>query len=607
MALHAFNAFVTAGLAGATAFLCTAFITPLVRIVAIRGGWVAKPAEDRWGHRTTARLGGIAMFLGFVVAALCWIPLEPPVLTMGAAAVLVVGLGLVDDLHRLRPYTKLVGQLLIGCLVVCGGIRIEWISWPWLSIPISIAWFVFVMNAFNLLDNMDGLAAGVGAIAAVFCAIHAAFTQQWFVVSLDLVLCGVCLGFLLSNFPPAKIYMGDAGSHFLGLSLAMLALLGNWRHSTQLLSVLSVPVLVLAVPIFDTCFVTIQRVLSGQHPFTGGRDHVSHRLAVLGLSVRQTVIVLYAVSVCLGMLSIVSTNLKPLPALAIWLSVLTVLVLFGRYLAQVNVYRLEETPAHPPARKSARPETFIDTMLLHKRRLVEIVVDFSLISSVYVFAHLLRFEGVLGGDLQRLIMQSLPVILVIKLTVFAGVGLYRGVWRYVGLTDLITVLKASTLGSVLSTLALLYLWRFEGYSRAVLIIDWMLTVLAVGGSRVVERLLGEWIHQMSARGIPVLIIGAGDTGARVLRSLKDEPGRGYRIIGLLDDDASTWGTRIQGASVLGGCDQLARVLNAHHPHEVLIAIRDASGDLLQDVRACCEPLGIIWKVVSAGVRSPVEH
>ena len=593
------------GPAGVTAFLLTFFLTPLVRFGAVRFGWVAKPAGDRWGRRTTARLGGVAMFVGFVGATLFWVPLQPQLLGLLLGISLVFALGLLDDLHRLPPYTKLVAQLLIGCLVVISGIRIELIQWTWLSIPISVLWFVLVMNAFNLLDNMDGLAAGIGALASGFCAFHAALAQEWGIVSLGIILTGTCLGFLRFNFPPAKIYMGDSGSHLLGLSLAMIALLGSWRHSTQLISVLAVPVLVLAVPIFDTCFVTIQRLSHRQHPFTGGKDHVSHRLAILGLSARQTVVALYGISAFLGVLSIVSVTLQPIQTLVIWLLVLTVLLVLGAYLAKVNVYRVEPQSAAISVSSLTEPVTLIETMLLHKRRLMEILVDFCLLSSAYVFAHLLRFEGGLSADLQLLIVQSLPIILVIKLACFAGVGLYRGVWRYLGLSDILSVFKAVTLGSILSSVALLYLWRFEGYSRAVLVIDWMLSFLGVVGSRVVERLLDDWIGSVKTQGASVLIVGAGDTGERVLRYLRYEDKAGRRVVGFLDDDVRKHGNRIHGVPVFGTRTRLLQTLEEHAVREVLIAITDPSGDLLQHVQRCCEPRGVAWKVVTAGVTDAV--
>ena len=249
--------------------------------------------------------------------------------------------------------------------------------------------------------------------------------------------------------------------------------------------------------------------------------------------------------------------------------------------------------------------TLIETMLLHKRRLVEILADFSAVSIAYVLAYLLRFEGVLSGDLQQLILQSLPIILFVKITCFTGCGLYRGMWRYFGLSDIMTIFKAVTLGSVCSSFVLLYLWRFEGYSRAALMIDWVLTFLAVGGSRVVERLLDEWISVSAERRIPVLIVGAGDTGERVLRHLRYRGSSSQRVIGFLDDDPRKWGDRIHGAPVFGSRARLSGLLEAHRIQEVLVAITDPPGDLLQHIQRCCEPVGVRWKVVTAGVTDAV--
>jgi len=282
--------------------------------------------------------------------------------------------------------------------------------------------------------------------------------------------------------------------------------------------------------------------------------------------------------------------------------VVIALVLIGLYLSRVKVYRLEPMAAAPAAPAPERPVTLIETMLLHKRRLLEILVDFAIVSGTYVGAHLLRFEGTMSGEVQRLILQSLPVVLVAKVGSFAACGLYRGIWRYLGLSDIVTVFKAATAGSIFSLLALLYLWRFEGFSRAVLIIDWMLTFLAVGGSRVVERLLHEWISGVSAQGAPIAIMGAGDAGARVLRVLKEE-GRPVRrrVIGFLDDDVRKHGNRIHGAFVLGGRERLSELIAGAGVREVLIAMSDPPGELLQHIRQCCEPHGVIWKVVSVGV------
>ena len=589
------------GVALLTAFGLTFALNPLVRAVALRFGWAGRPLTGRWSRRVVARLGGVAMFAGFAVASLLWVPLEPVVVSLLRGGTLVFAVGLVDDLRPMRPYTKLFCQLLVGCVMVIGGVRIELVEQPWLAIPLSVFWFVFVMNAFNLLDNMDGLAAGVGAIAAVFCVFHAAASSQWIEATMAAVICGVCVGFLSHNFPPAKIFMGDSGSNLLGLSLATVALLGSWQHSTQLLSVLAIPVLLLAVPIFDTCFVTLQRLVNRRHPFSGGVDHVSHRLAILGLSQRQTVVVLYGFSLGFGCLSIASLYVRPFAALAMWLSALSLLLVAGAYLAKVKVYDLKRAPMAEGSEPSRGPATIIETMLLHKRRLVEVLVDFSLICAAYVTAHLLRFESTLSPEFHHLIMQSLPVILVVKLSCFTGFGLYRGLWRYIGLQDVLTIFKAVTLGSLVSTLALLYLWRFEGYSRTVFIIDWLLLFLAVSASRAAERLFNEWITAAAEGALPVVIIGAGDTGERVLRQTRHDARHKRRVVGFLDDDPRKQGSRIQGCPVIGTRADLAKLLGRCGAREVLIAVNDPPGQLLAHVRDCCEGRGVTWKVAAAGV------
>src|SRR3989338_7069746 len=223
MAVEWFNGVGKATLAFGTAFLVTFILTPVVRLAAVRLGWVAKPVEDRWGRRVIARLGGAGMFAGVMVSVLVWLPHERMVIGLLLGVTLVFGLGLLDDLRRIPPYTKLVGQLLIGSVMVSSGIRISLVPWEWMAVPVSILWFVLVMNAFNLLDNMDGLAAGIGAIAAGFCAVHAGLANQWTIASLAAIMSGVCLGFLRFNFPPAKIFMGDSGSHLLCLSFTALA------------------------------------------------------------------------------------------------------------------------------------------------------------------------------------------------------------------------------------------------------------------------------------------------------------------------------------------------------------------------------------------------
>ena len=579
---------------GMLAWLAAILLTPLIRRFAVSIGCVALPSSDRWGHRAIARLGGLPIALGFLAAAGWALQQDPRMLGLLLGGLLMMVIGLADDFRPLHPYYKLMAQILAGCLVTLFEIQIN-TRISWLTTPLTIGWLVLVMNAFNLMDNMDGLSAGIGAIAASFCAWHALQTGEFLIAMVSASLAGATLGFLRYNLPPAKIFMGDTGSQVLGLGLGSLALMGRWNHSTQLIGILALPTLLLAVPIFDTCFVTVQRIRHGRHPFQGGKDHLSHRLGILGLTTRQVVFTLYGISATFGVLSLLLMAQSPMLITGVWLLTVGLFLLIGTYLAKVGVY----TPgASSVAAVISEPRvTFIDTMLLHKKRLLELSVDFVLICACYVMAHALRFEARLTPDLEILILKSLPWVIGIQMLCFAGGGLYRSVWRYTSLVDLVNIFRAVTFASVFSALITLYLWRFEGYSRAVFIIDGLLLFVMISGSRITERLLNEWISASTHDALPVLIVGAGDTGESLLRQLKQSAPGKRRVVGFLDDDVRMHGSRIHGIPIIGSRQELRRAIQEYGVREVLIAMPRPPADLLQQIQSYCEETGIPWRVV----------
>jgi UDP-GlcNAc:undecaprenyl-phosphate GlcNAc-1-phosphate transferase len=580
-----------------TAFILSLFLTPLVRHVAVRMGWVSRPVEDRWGKRVVARLGGVAMYLAFLLTGLLFLPLTAQTLALLIGISCVFAIGLVDDLQRMRPHTKLILQLAASSVMVFLGVRIEIFPSPWLSMPLSIFWLVTIMNALNLLDNMDGLAAGVSAIGGVFCAIHAFLAGQPVILLLSLILVATCLGFLWSNFPPARIFMGDSGSHILGMSLGSLVLMESWQQSTHLLTILAVPVFVLAVPIFDMCFVTLQRILHGRSPFQGGTDHVSHRLAILGLSPRQTVLVLYLLSAAMGVVSIFSVRVGPLLALASWLGCFALFLVVAGYLAKVRVYSVPRAAVRAPWDASDPQVTWIDTMLFHKRRILEVLIDFFLICGAYIAAHLLRFEGELVMSQQRLLLQSLPLILVVQLISLAATRLYHGVWRYISISDLVNIFKGVSFGAILSAMAALYLWRFEGFSRAVFIIYALLLFVSISASRIGEKAFDQWLTR-ALRGAPALIIGAGDMGELTLRQLTHHQQHKQRVIGFLDDDLLKQVMRIHGLPVLGTRAALHYLIDKYGVTHVVIAMQAPPDDLVRHVQQTCERLNVRWQTVT---------
>ncbi|MCM8811742.1 MAG: hypothetical protein NC910_01650 [Candidatus Omnitrophica bacterium] len=579
-------------LIGALTWLASDLLTPWVRRFAVSVGSVSKPADDRWGRRAIGRLGGLSIALGFMGTTIWLIPQDGRLIGFLLATLLMLGTGLWDDIRRLAPFSKLVLQIMAGCFVVLAGIQFQIPVFPWLGVPLTIGWLVLIMNAFNLMDNMDGLAGGIGVIAAIFCAWHAVRAGQWTGAALCASLAGATLGFLRHNLPPAKIFMGDSGSQILGLGLGTLTLMETWHTPARLLGILAIPTFLLAVPIFDTCFVTISRIIHGRHPFQGGTDHLSHRLGILGLTTRQVVFTLYGISAGFGMLSVVLAHQNPLAIAGVWLLSMGLLLLGGIYLAKVRVYA---GPAEPAAESRT---ILIETMLFHKRRIAEVIIDFILICASFVTAHALRFEANLTPDLVALILKSLPWIILLKMFCLFSCGLYRGLWRYTSLPDLVNIFRAVTFGSMLSALVVLFLWRFEGYSRAVFFIDWLLLFVTISGSRVAERLLNEWILSLRRDAVPVLIVGAGDTGELVLRQLKQTEHGNRRVIGFLDDDPEMRGSRIHGIPILGNREELGVIVQTFGVREILIAIPRPPAQLLQQIQAYCEENGIGWMVAT---------
>ena len=244
---------------------------------------------------------------------------------------------------------------------------------------------------------------------------------------------------------------------------------------------LAFPILVLSVPVFDTTFVTLMRKLHQRPISHGGRDHVSHRLVAFGLSERKTVLTLYAITSFFGGLSLLSQLNPAVMMVLIGLSGIG-LFSFGRFLGEVKVYTDEEKLKTNGEKKGW---IFLDGILYHKRRIVEVLVDLAIVCLSYFSAVLLRFEGVISPENLRQIRDSLPLLIGIKFLSFFSFGLYRGVWRYVSLSDLISIFKAVVVGEAGSILALVFVARFVSYSRSVFVIDALLSLVLVGGSRVI--------------------------------------------------------------------------------------------------------------------------
>ncbi|MFH1624604.1 MAG: glycosyl transferase [Pseudomonadota bacterium] len=594
-----------------TSFLLAVVITPFVRKLAARSNLVASPSEDRWHKRPTPIMGGLVIFVSFFVPLMVFYKLYADFSFSNSAWILLLcssmlfGLGLLDDIKNVTPQGKLIAQIVAAAVLIKFGYTLNWFDSLGLNVLITIVWIVGITNAFNLLDNMDGLAGGIALIACFFIGLI-----YWLnpnpqplptdtLVCLTLILMGSLLGFLIYNFNPASIFMGDAGSLFVGFLIAGLTISGNFRHSANLLSVMSVPVLILFIPIFDVSLVTVMRKLFGRPISQGARDHTSHRLVAIGFSERKAVLLLYIIAALAGSVALVIQHVN-------MHSSLMILLLFAMSVAFVWLY-LAKVKVHPTDQEMVIFKNNSFTPLLinftYKRRIFEVLLDLMLVPLAYYGSYLLRFEGILAGHDFRVFLESLPIIIAAQILCFFIFGVYKGVWRYTGLNDIVAYLKAVTCGVVLSVLIVLFLYRFGGFSRSVFIIDWILLFLFLSGSRISFRMIAEFASREENGGRKVLIYGAGDGGEFALREILNNKKLALIPVGFIDDDPRKHDRMIHGYPILGGIKRLEKVVSKHNVAEVLVACRHLEESRIEKVRATCQEMGIELKWLTFSIKS----
>ena len=560
------------------ALAAAAALTPVVIFLARRRGWVVQPREDRWHRRPTAVFGGCAIAAAFGLAFVLTGPRDPHSLVVAACAGGMFFLGLLDDIFELKPQVKFLAQLLVAIIAVALGLRFHLLPWPWLNVPLTLLWLVGVTNAVNILDNMDGLSSGVSLMAGVMLAAIAYTRGSLEMGLMAAALAGAAGGFLIYNFNPAKIFMGDCGSLFLGFTLAGCTVMGSGGASPLTLS-LFLPLGVLVVPLFDTTLVSFQRTSHGRSIAQGGRDHSSHRLVFLGMSERKAVLVLIAISLAGGLGSLLLQFVSALVAAVILALAMVVFVFFGIFLGGVKVY---DASARPSQRWKS---PLLGRVVLYKKQILQILVDMLLISAAWSAAWLLRFEGQLNQEQMYLLTHSLPLVLGAKLLALWFFGVYRGEWRYVSVRDMIQLAKAMVLGSLLAVLAILIIYHFDGFSRTAIIIDLSLCFMLLAGCRFLIRVFTESVAER--KGTPVLIMGAGDGGAMLLREMKSNPALPYLAVGFVDDDPAKLGLVIGGVPVLGSRHDLPGLILKYNVERVFISILSHPEDGFEDVAAMC--------------------
>ena len=578
------------------AFTVSLALTFVTRTIARRLKLVAQPRADRWHKKPTALYGGVGIFLAFLATAL----LRPGVHVAGGNLLMLCAsgmfaVGLVDDVVHLKPYAKLVGQIIFCTAVTVFGLRLHWLPSRVLDQGLTIFWLVGITNAINLLDNLDGLAGGIAAIAALYLVYFCHVAGVDDAATLAAIFGGAVIGFLIFNFNPASIFMGDCGSLFLGFLLGALTLVSSNSGGIRrnVVAVLSVPVLLLLIPIIDTTLVTVTRRMAGRPASQGGRDHTSHRLVALGLSERNAALTLWTIAILSGAVAVLVRNASWMIGALLVPTFFLVLLFFAVFIGRVRVYQpiVDEREA---VGRALLP-TLAD--FTYKRRVFEVLCDVVLIVLAYYAAFLLRFDGELLSPYYDLFVQSLPLVIVLQLAVFLMLGLYEGLWRYTSMSDLSRQLRAVAGAWITSTLAIVFVFRLENVSRSVLIIDGLILTAGVTGTRISFRLLRTWMGRFQSlpEGKRILIYGAGDGGELLLRELIQNRELGLQPVGFVDDDPQKEGRVIHGVRVLGSLDRLGELAHKEQVDEIVVSTTKLGADRNEMLDVVCRNAGLRYR------------
>lgn len=551
-----------AAAAAVLSFVVTQVIIPVLP----RLGLVSTPDPN---HPNPVPVGGgIALWIvsgaGLLVMALMGHPIaELGKIFFGASILFFAGVW--DDVRLLSPGTKLLVQVSVASLMIIVGVVFPLgAGLEWLAVPLTMLWFVGLCNAFNLVDNMDGMLPGIAAVAATFVGLFAFATGRPETGLLSWTVAGACLGFLRYNLPPAKIFLGDSGSMFLGFLLAGLAIGDSWRGLTQVGLTVLAPTLLLAVPIFNTTFVTITRKLSGVPLSSGKADHINYRLLAHGLSRGRALGAVYALSIVAGAFGLLVVTVTPLAYAAGATAFLILLMYLGVFLYEGRVQQyygdFEVTKKRPGWEESPWYRWVI--------RVMAVSGDVLLVFTSLYAAFYLRFDGDIPADQLVNLAKILPYLILFRVGLALVMGVYETRWRLGLAPDALRLGWSVLLGTLLFT-ALVLLLRLPSFPRTVIVIEGVISLLFFGATRLGIRGLGEVTSRERdvREGRRTIIAGSSDGFLTVYRAIRDRSDGEYHVIGFADDDPMAHRSLVGGVRVLGSIARLpalARLAGAEH-------------------------------------------
>jgi UDP-GlcNAc:undecaprenyl-phosphate GlcNAc-1-phosphate transferase len=594
------------------ALVSSLFLTPVVRSAARKLRALDLPGGRKVHDQPIPRLGGISIFVTFNLSLLItyqfdffYFPVDfLRVINYGwllVASGIVLGVGVVDDLRRIPPSIKFFFQIIAGLIVALTCCKIEGISLPfgsislgiW-SIPVTVIWVVAITNAINLLDGLDGLAAGTSFIVCLATFGISLFNQNIGISLVSVILAGSIFGFLKYNFHPASIFLGDSGAYFLGFILSVLPLMSSLKGTTTI--AILIPILALGLPIMDTALSMFRRLLKSLHIldvdrdknvvkfffldgwsiFKADRDHIHHRLLQMGFTQKKAVAFLYIVSLILGGLAFSSVYFKNINY-ALFLATIGIASYIGiKKLGYTEIQFLRNGTLLP----------LFDAPGFNFK-ILRIFVDMAFIALAYYLALLLRFEGGFDPSIKEYYVKTIPLVLPVKLGIFYISSLYKGAWRYTGVSDLIKILKAVALGCILSAMLL---WIIPGYgviSRAVFIIDFNLLFFFLIGERSSFRILEHLYLSKNHRGRKILIYGVGKGSVHALNEFINNPRLDLSPVGFIDEDERNKGKQVNGYPVLGSLDSLEAILKKNSISEIVVTSDNISEDRMERLSQIC--------------------
>ena len=561
-------------IAPGTAFILSYGAIPVAKRLAWRLDWVAKPAKDRWHKTPIALCGGLVVVSVFAFVA--WLCGAPAWLMIGALT--LSGIGVVDDVKTLAPRTKLLCQIPFAVAAAALVDAPHFLPW-WLQGPAIALWILTAINAFNLIDGLDGLAAGLGMITCCGIAAIAVVHHDHLLALTAVSLCGALGSFLIYNFSPASIYLGDAGSLPSGFILGVLCLDAARYAGASRLGILATPALLMAVPIIDTSIVIVTRLATGRAISNRGLDHSHHRLHNLGLSHQRVAYALWALGGA-GALWAVLVSSAPGPATVIALPLCALMfATIGLFLANLSFEH--EAPGRLYGLLPRLSRSILS--LAYRQRAVEFALDFLVISSAYFGALLIHANFHPTWSDVAYYWRLLPAICAAAYAAFLIVRIYRQMWRYAGIEAALRFQVAAGLAGLLAAGMLASIRASVPTSVLVLFAILLFNLLVE--TRMSFRVLRAVLDYLAAPLQKVLVVGAGSVAESAAREMLRDGKRRSNPIGFLDDDVFKHHKLVRGLPVLGGVRDIDRVHRETGFDEILIAQNDTTNEDLIAISA----------------------